>query len=226
MLDGLGSLYASARARITDMTAALSVDAANQTCPATPEWTVHDVVAHLRGITEDVRTGNLDGVTTDPWTAAQVARHQHTSLSDLLAGWTQDASILESVLSSGQPGVPIQAVFDLYAHEADLRGALGLEASLPENFGQWAIPIMAGGFVANVQATGLPAVRVVTAEGDEIGASDAPVTLRASRFELFRSLLGRRSVAQVAAYDWGNADPAPYLKHFFTFGPRDTDLVE
>ncbi|MSY19200.1 MAG: hypothetical protein F2735_07670, partial [Actinobacteria bacterium] len=152
MPDGLGSLYASARARITEMTAALSDDAANQTCPATPEWTVHDVIAHLRGITEDVRTGNLDGVTTDPWTAAQVARHQHTSLSDLLAGWTQDAPILESVLSSGEPDVPIRAVFDLYAHEADLRGALGLEASLPENFGQWAVPIIAGGFVANVQA--------------------------------------------------------------------------
>ena len=187
---------------------------------------MHDVIAHLRGITEDVRTGNLDGVTTDPWTAAQVARHQHTSLSDLLAGWTQDAPILESVLSSGEPDVPIRAVFDLYAHEADLRGALGLEASLPENFGQWAVPIIAGGFVANVQAAGLSAVRVVTTEGDEIGASDAPVTLRASRFELFRSLLGRRSAAQVAAYDWGNIDPTPYLKHFFTFGPRDTDLVE
>ncbi|MEI7617005.1 MAG: maleylpyruvate isomerase family mycothiol-dependent enzyme [Actinomycetota bacterium] len=226
MADRLGLLYASARARITAMTAGLSDDAAAQTCPATPEWTVHDVVAHVRGITEDVRTGNLEGVTTDPWTAAQVARHQKTSLSDLLAGWAQDAPLLESVLSSGDPDVPIRAVFDLYAHEADLRGALGLEPSLPDDFGRWAIPIMAGGLVATVQTTDLPAVRVLTTEGDEIGPSDAPVTLRASRFELFRSLLGRRSAAQVAAYNWGDVDPTPYLKHFFVFGPRDTDLVD
>lgn len=226
MSTDLGELYAAARGRITAIATALPSDATEQTCPATPEWTVHDVLAHLRGVTEDVRTGNLDGVTTDPWTAAQIERHRDTSTADLLLGWAEDAPILEAVLSSIQDGIASRAVFDVHAHEADLRGALGHSSALPALFAEWALPLIADGFVTEVQSSDLPDVRIVTTEGDAIGPRDAPVVLRLDRFELFRALLGRRSPAQVAAYDWSGADPMQYLGHFFVFGPRATDLIE
>ncbi len=63
-------------------------------------------------------------------------------------------------------------------------------------------------------------------EGDVLGPQDTPVSLRVSRFELFRAALGRRSPAQVSAYDWVGADPAPYLRHFFVFSPRLDPLTE
>lgn len=226
MSTDLGGLYAAARGRITSILADLPAEAAERVCTATPEWTVHDVLAHLRGITEDVRTGNLDGVTTDPWTDAQVQRHRDTTMADLLAGWDADAPLVEAVLSAPGGEAVQRAVFDVHAHEADLRGALGLPGVLPDEFGAWATPIFAQSFIATVHDQDLPAVQIVTHEGDHIGSPDAPTVLRIGRFELFRSQLGRRSAAQVGAYDWGDADPSQYLEHYFVFGPRTDDLVE
>lgn len=226
MSTDLGGLYAAARSRITNLLTDLPPEAAERVCPATPEWTVHDVLAHLRGITEDVRTGNLDGVTTDPWTDAQVQRHRDTTMSDLLAGWAADAPLVEAVLSAPGGEAVQRAVFDVHAHEADLRGALGMPGVLPDDFGAWAAPLFAKSFITIAGEQGLPAVQIVTHEGDHIGSADAPTVLRVSRFELFRSQLGRRSAAQVAAYDWGATDPSPYLGHYFTFGPRVDGLME
>ncbi len=226
MSTDLGGLYAAARGRITSILADLPADEVERVCPATPQWNVHDVLAHLRGITEDVRTGNLDGVTTDPWTDAQVQRHRQTSMADLLAGWDADAPLVEAVLSAPGGEAVQRAVFDVHAHEADLRGALGLPGVLPDEFGAWATPIFAQSFIATANERGLPAAQIITLEGDHVGAPDAPTVLRVSRFELFRSQLGRRSAAQVAAYDWGSTDPSPYIEHYFVFGPRPDDLVE
>ena len=48
----------------------------------------------------------------------------------------------------------------------------------------------------------------------------------APQHEWARALTGRRSAAQVAAYDW-SADPAPYLDLLSPFGPlRDTDVEQ
>lgn len=222
----LGALYAASRHRMTDLFMSSSAEDHELPCPATPEWKVRDVLAHVRGITEDVRTGNLEGVTTDPWTAAQVKRHSDTSVADLLDGWTADASLLEAVLSS-EHGVNVaRAVIDVHTHEADVRGALGRVAPLTDEFAAWGLAAVLEGVIAGITAAGLAPVRVVTDEGDELGPADATVVLRAPRYELFRATLGRRSAAQVAAFDWSGTDPTPYLPHLFLFGPRTTDLVE
>jgi hypothetical protein len=68
--------------------------------PATPEWTVHDVLAHLAGVTQDAATGNMAGAPGDAWTAAQVARGASVSDGDLLALWAEHAPVLEGLLSS------------------------------------------------------------------------------------------------------------------------------
>ena len=43
--------------------------------------------------------------------------------------------------------------------------------------------------------------------------------------ELFRSRLGRRTVAEVMAYSW-SADPTPYLDAWFLFGRAEQSLGE
>jgi len=222
----LGELYASSRYRITDLMMSAGGDVSERPCPATPEWSVHDVIAHLRGLTEDVRTGNVSGAGTDPWTAAQVARHRGSETRVLLEGWGEDAPVLEGFLSSPQGEGARQAVVDVHCHEADLRGALGLPAVLPDVFGDWVFATFGSHFIDGAVAGGIPAVRIVTDAGDELGPGDAELVLRAGRFELFRSFLGRRTPAQVSAYDWGGTDPTPYLAHYFIFGPRTSDLIE
>ena len=46
------------------------------------------------------------------------------------------------------------------------------------------------------------------------------------RWELFRTLFGRRSAGQVLAYAWAG-DPSPYLPLLNVFGPLpEADVVE
>jgi len=222
----LGSLYASSRWRITDLLTTMAPDTGEVSCPATPAWCVHDVVAHLRGVTEDVRTGNLEGVATDPWTAAQVDRHRGDSMPMLLDEWATDAAPFEEFLSGPHGAGGARAVLDVHTHEVDILAAVGVRHPLPSEFSEWVLPLVTGGLFEGCAGAGLAPVRIITDEGDTVGPDDAPVSLRVSRFELFRGMTGRRSPVQVAAWDWGGADPAPYLAHFFVLGPRQDALVE
>ncbi|MGV8048522.1 maleylpyruvate isomerase N-terminal domain-containing protein, partial [Mycobacterium kansasii] len=59
-------------------------DVAELTVPACPDWTVHQTVAHLTGIAQDIATGNLDDVGSQAWTQAQVERLDGLSIDELL----------------------------------------------------------------------------------------------------------------------------------------------
>jgi len=226
MTVDLGELYAAARYRITDLVMTSEPEQLENVCPSTPEWTMRGVLSHLRGVAEDVRLGNVADAGTDAWTARQVQRHAATPVPDLLAGWTDDAAMLEALLSSPSGASAARAVLDVNTHEADLRGALGCVVHLPDLFGDWATARLAERLIDNAAEAGLPALRVETVEGDRVGADQAEVVLRSSRYEFFRATFGRRSPEQVLAYDWGGADGRPYLAHVFVFGPRDTPLTE
>ena len=223
MEPDLGALYAAARMRITELVTGVDP---HTVVAATPEWTVHDVVGHLRGIVEDALTGNLDGVATDPWTAAQVVRARQKSVGRLLDEWTAEAPMFEGFLSSPAGATSARAVIDIHAHEADLRGALGLPAAIPAAYGAFMFPLMAGGIAARAEGKSLPALRILSPDGDAVGPSDAAVLLRIGRHELHRAALGRRCPEQMAAYDWSVADPAPYIALMPAFGPRPDALVD
>ena len=81
MIVDLGVLYGAARRRISALVAAPGLDD-GAVVPATPEWTVHDVIAHLSGIAVDGTTGNMEGAPGDAWTAAQVARNVGRPIAD------------------------------------------------------------------------------------------------------------------------------------------------
>lgn len=201
----LGAAYRAARERI--MTLVTDADPATAV-PATPEWNLHDVVAHLAGIVEDVRTGNMQGVTTDPWTAAQVERGRTKSMAQLLAEWTEGAPAIEGFLSSPAGASASRAVYDIHTHEADLCHALGVPALLPANVVDWAAGELLDSFHSAVAAAGLP-----------------QVVVGATPFEVLRGRLGRRTEAEVSAYDW-SADPTTYLDTWFVFGRRTESLDE
>jgi hypothetical protein len=88
--------------------------------------------------------------------------------------------------------------------------------------------------VGMAQVRSIPFAVVVELDDGRVvssGEPDAPerVTLRrANTFELFRSRLGRRSEAQVRAYDWVGSVPAidAVMAAWFHFGPSEIDLEE
>lgn len=213
MTIDLGEAYKAARERISQLVVqdgCAPTESVDPTLPvaATPEWTVHCVMAHLSGIAADASTGNMDGAPGEAWTAAQVARGAGRTLAELVADWEQTGPLIEGFLSSPAGPAAAAAVMDIHTHEADLRLALGLPAVVPSEFLAWAGPSMRNGFAERVAAAGLP-----------------PVEVAASDFEWFRARLGRRTVAEVRSFAW-SVDPAPYLDAFFIFGRATTSLGE
>lgn len=202
-----GVLYGECRRRITALVTAPGVDE-SLVVPATPEWSVHDVIAHLSGVSEDAVSGNMAGAPGDDWTAAQVVRGKDRSLAELLDGWAERSPFLEAFFSSPAGAAMMAGVYDVHTHEADVRHALGLPVDIPADFLGWAAAAFRDGFASLVAEAGLPSVDV---DIDDV--------------EWFRGRLGRRTEAEVRAYPW-SADPEPYLPYFFIFGRAAASLGE
>src|SRR5262249_34453842 len=94
-VEGIGPIYADGRLRLADLVAAASSDEHMASVPGCPEWAVRDVVAHVTGVCADVIAGNVDGVATEPWTAAQVAARRQQSVDDILTEWSEVAPQVE-----------------------------------------------------------------------------------------------------------------------------------
>jgi uncharacterized protein (TIGR03083 family) len=205
--------YRAARLRITELVLALEDDDLTRAVPACPGWTVHDVVSHITGVADDAVHGRMDGVATDPWTAAQVDRGRGMSTQDLLERWTEQAAVLESF------PLPPQAVIDLTTHEQDIRGAVDQPGARDTEEIEFAFELVAQRAVEVV-----PGLRVET-DGATYGPEDADCTLRGDRYDLFRAMMGRRSLAQLRALDWGGEPPAA-IEEVVVFGPAPADIVE
>lgn len=249
----IGAAYAEGRQRVSELVGGLGETEAAAPVPACPEWSVHDVVAHVTGVCADVLAGNLEGVATDPWTDAQVRARKDRSVAEIVAEWNEIAPGVEAMAEHFPGRTGQQWLMDMTTHEQDLRGALaqpgardsagirvgvdfllsvGLEAMLSAR-GLGPLDVRAGGETRVVGIGG---------QGDEaellsaaLYSADAPPktdsapmgTLTVEPFELFRAMTGRRSASQVRAWDW-SVDPEPYLG-ILTWGPFTPpaqDLVE
>jgi uncharacterized protein (TIGR03083 family) len=223
--EELSSAATEARERITKLVAEHS-EPAETRVPACPEWAVKDVIAHLAGVCGDILAGNLDGVTTDPWTAAQVAARKSLSLDELLEQWARDASQVEPLVPMFPGRYAQQWLADIATHEHDLRGALEMPGARDSTATRVAIDFMIGWFVRHSVAD----KPVAVVAGDQSWgepASDGITILRGDAFELMRAVTGRRSLTQIRDLDWSD-DPEPFLPLFEwgPFRPAATDIVE
>lgn len=199
----------------------------DEIAPATPEWRVRDVLSHLAGVCDDVVHGNLGGVATDGWTAAQVAKRADWSVERILEQWEEDGAALDPIIDGTPPGTFGQLLYDAWTHEQDVRGALGSpggrEGPAMDCAFAWGIGQMQTRDRDDAR-TGL-----VLDAGDDgewvVGTAPAAGSVHTSRFELMRAFTGRRSLAQLRAWDW-DPDPEPARLVFTIFTPRPTDLVE
>ena len=218
--------YHDLRNRLIDVVVNAADDELERTTPAAPEWRVRDVVAHLTGVTSDILSGNLEGVGTDSWTEAHVAARRDRSISDIVDEWRRNGERVDSMIDDFPPDPVQQLITDSATHEHDIRGALGSRDERESDAVVIAFNWMLGFVGAARAAHDAGALAVETGEGSRVvGEGDATATLRADRFELFRSMTGRRSLDQIRAYDW-SGDARPELLAVGIFRPRATALRE
>ncbi|MFO7590214.1 MAG: hypothetical protein R6X23_04870 [Acidimicrobiia bacterium] len=219
--------YRDLRTRVLDLLRARDAAELDAVAPATPEWRVRDVVAHLAGVCDDIAHGNLEGVATDDWTDAQVAKRRDWDSAVLFADWETNGPVVEAMMNDFPETAVGQMTFDATTHEHDIRGALatpgGRESDSLAIAFDWALDRLG----ERLDANGAPAMQFDTDGGSRIaGTGAAGTVLRASRFDVLRSMSGRRSVAQVEALDWDGPPRVHDLLLADFFVPPADDLLE
>lgn len=165
-----GALYRDHVAAVAALAGDLSDDQLATHVPATPAWTVKDVLAHLAGGPADLVTGRTEGAPGPEWTSRHVAERTHLPVADLVAELvTNQDAIAASTVDNPRPAV----VWDIAVHHADLHEGLGL-GRLPHRL--WD-PVVA--MVAPMRAPDL--------------------VDRVDPYELFRAVFSRRSQTQLRA---------------------------
>lgn len=201
----LGEMYRGSRVRVSEL---VSDDVADLPVPATPQWNVHDLIAHVTGVVVDALAGNTAEAATDAWTAAQVERNRGRSVAEMIDEWTETAPMIEAFLSTPAGESAFRAVLDIHCHEADLLNALGRPVAVSNEFLAWVAPMLLDDFITAATAQGLP-----------------PVVVDAPPIEIFRGRLGRRTADEVCGYSW-SLEPQPYLDAWFIFGRAEHSLSE
>ena len=208
----MGEMYRAGRIEMIAMGRSLTDEQAAMRVPACPEWTIKDVYAHQAGVVADALAGRLDGVATDPWTARQVDARKDKTLTEVLDEWEEIVEPFEAFLETG--AAPPQVIIDQWSHEQDLRAALDRPGNRDDDRAKFCLEALTG---LRGQSWEHEAFDVIGDSGTwRFGNGEPQVTLKASDYDLNRTLLGRRSLAQVRAMDW-TGDPEPILPHLVVF---------
>ncbi len=213
-------IYRGIQERVRELARSAGDARLDAMCPAAPEWRVRDVIAHLSGVCADVVNGNVDGVATDAWTAKQVGDRQDWPMERLLSEWQDQSNAMAEVVPAFPEVIAGQWVTDGVTHEHDIRGGLEMPGARDSDAVDLAFH-----WSEHVLDASQP-LRLESEAGTvNIGEGEPVATVRASRFELIRSMTGRRSLDQMRAYEW-DGTPCPERLPILIFTPRPTPLVE
>ena len=219
-------VYFESRDRLCDFALSLDVDQLAVHPPATPDWTVTDVLAHVTGIIDDSLAGNLDGVGSEAWTAAQVARRADMTVGEIVDDWRRLTEDARATLESLPAAVTVTLIGDLVTHEHDVRGGLANRGARGTAAVELGLEYYARQFTKKVLNLGLAPVRLRAGDREWMRGDDEPLaTVTAEPFELLRALTGRRTSDEVTALDW-DGDSAPFVEVFSFYGWPEVSLGE
>ncbi len=212
-----GVLYRAERRELLDLVRPLGAEELATVVPATPAWTVKDVVAHLVGITSDLNALRFDAPDPDIWTARQVASRRSATVAELEAEWEQEAERFEEGLRLLGYELGSHYVGDLLQHSQDVREALGRDDVDDDLALAVALDFYVDFF--SQALVGNAAGAVTVAVGDEAwtaGSGEVVATVTAERLPLLRALGGRVPEAEVRRFRWtGEADRVlPYVNAY------------
>jgi len=181
-IDQVAVSYIALRAQVIDLLRSTPESSGNIVVPCTPEWTIRQLAAHLVGVPEDVLAGRMEGVASDAWTHAQVERYGDLTLKELADLFESSAPKIDAIIHNFPQPIISQFVMDAVTHEQDMRSALGV----PGGRDSKAIEVGIGFFLNLIEVSDPPLFDVL-------------VNTSASKWDVLRSLSGRRTVEQMNA---------------------------
>jgi uncharacterized protein (TIGR03083 family) len=198
----------------------LGTDEAALMAPSCPAWTVRQVFAHQAGVAADLLAGRLDGVATDPWTDRQVQEREGRTLAEILEEWDTDAPRVIEALRPLGGDVDPRLVLDVWAHEQDVRHAVGRPGSRSGPVFDFVVDQVQGHVEHQFTEAALDP------SGVDLGDGRSGAAVQVDPFELVRAVFGRRSADQVMAWAWTVDDPSPYVAVMPAFAFRPDALEE
>ncbi|MBI2169684.1 MAG: maleylpyruvate isomerase family mycothiol-dependent enzyme [Actinobacteria bacterium] len=222
-----GALYEDVRQQFLDLARGCSPEELDRTVPATPEWTVHDALAHVVGITTDLNRQvffHPDG--PDAWTAEQVDVRRGRSVEELTAEWDAEAPQFEEGCRLLGYEIGSHYVGDLLLHLDDCRFGMGRPVSRDGLAVLVSLDFYLHSFHEGLVEAGVGSVEVADGSKTVVaGAGDVVASVRAEPYDLLRSFGGRRSARQIRTLLWdGDADAV--LPHVSRYGVPEADLPE
>lgn len=220
--------YRTVRARLIELAAQLTDEQAAAAVPALPAWSVRDTYAHLTGVCAEVASGALQSRATDKDTARQVEQRKDRTLAELTAEWAGLAPGIDSLMSGPNGRSYGLMAADVWNHEQDIHGALGLPVDRDDPVCGGIAAFITGMFDRAWRKQELTsAVHFSTVEGGEwrLGAGEPAASLRTTDYEYARILTGRRSRAQILGLDW-TGDVEPLIDRLHLFDLPLIDLAE
>ncbi len=227
----LDDAYRSGHDRVAALVAELGEAELAWPVPACPDWTVHELLAHLAGTAADVAGRRTAGMPGPAWAAAQIGQRAGRSVPELLAEWDEHAATTAEAVEDRR--VPAGVLHDLLVHEGDLVEALGA-AQPPWDGWAPAARLVVRQVVRGIRGPHSLVVRSAGTEwrspddaGERRGAgtvATAPTrsTVTVDFYELYRGLHSRRSRAQMRHWQW-DGSPEPWVDALPMFGPRDDE---
>ncbi len=189
--------YGKARRRVRFLLEDVEEDAGERRVPACPAWTVVDLLAHLAGLAVGYGTGPVPDGDREMWLVGLVSERRGSPVAQLLDEWDRAGPPMEQAIAA-EPPRRWPLVYDVIAHEHDLRGALGRPGDRDGDAIRLGLQLGLRITERDLARHALPGIRVL-ADGVELVAGDDPIelTLEASTFEAFRLLGSRRTLAEM-----------------------------
>lgn len=217
--------YADTRGRVREVLGDLTEEQAALVVPACPDWTIHDLAAHLAGVAADLVARRYPTGDTQDWVDAQVAERADASVAALLDEWDEVGPGFEDAIRA-RPGSFAGLLYDVVSHEHDARGPLGRPGARDSDGVLLSLDIMFNMVERDLDANGLAAVRC--SDGTrawEVGAGPVELSIETDTFELFRLVGSRRSLAQMRAAGF-DGDLDRYLPGLCHLPLPEHDIVE
>jgi uncharacterized protein (TIGR03083 family) len=198
--------YRRQREELSALALSLTPEQLVATVPGCPLWTVHDLLAHLVGLPQDVLDGNLANAASPDWTAAQVEARRDRTVPELVEEWSRTGPPFEAGLAErGFLGWVF--TYDVTMHGDDLREALELPLGTSDTH-----QLVLDGIIDRARTRAVGKGTLTLSAGGRtwtLGDGEPAATLTVGdEGELARVIGARRADELVKALDWeGDAEP-------------------